>query len=112
MLRILRPMYPDPRLNRKIAVVRSLFLLCALGFVVILILLALSGELPDSVPSTSRRASRGPIAWETSPVEFIIQFLLALLGGLAAVVYFGWLVERFVTRRHGARPLFRKRYPH
>lgn len=116
MLRILRPTNLDPKLSRKVAVVRSLSALVALGFVAILILLALSGELPDSVPSTSRRASRGPIAWEASPVEFIIQFLLALLallGGLAAVAYFGLLVEKFVIRRHAARPLlFRKRYPH
>jgi hypothetical protein len=112
MLRILRPTGGDPTLNRKITVVRSLFLLLALGVVALLILLALRGEMPDMVPSTSRRTAGAAVTWEASPLEFIIRFLLGLLGGLAAVGYFGILVEKFVVRRHGARPLFRKRYPY
>ena len=113
MLRILHPRAFDPKLNRKIAIVRWLSLLFALAFVALLIALVFRGELPDSVPSTSRRASRGSISWAAAPAEFVIQFLLALLGGLGAVAFFGSLVEKFVIRRHGARPwLFRKRYPH
>lgn len=113
MLRMLLPGHNDPKLNRKIIIVRALFVLAALALVAFVVDAALRGGMPDSVPSTSRRRS-GPrlVTWDASPFEFASRLGLGLLAMLLLVFFFGFLAETLVIHRHGARPLFRRRYPH
>jgi len=110
---MLRLRHSDPRLNRRIVVVRSLFVLLALAFSAVVIYHALDVGMPDSVPSTSRRRG-GPrlVTWDAAPFAFARRLLVGLLTGLGVLAFVGLLAEKLVVHRFRVRPPRRPRYPY
>lgn len=101
----------DPRLARKLLVVRVAFALVALLVVSFLTDAAADGELPGF--SASRRtADTSYVRWDDGPKRFLLHYLGHLAVGVTLVAGVGWLAARGVTILHGERPPVRKRYPY
>ena len=111
MRSLLLPRHDDPRLARKLAVVRVAFALLALLVVSWLTDAAADGELPGF--SASRRtAGSSYVRWDDGPRRFLLHYLAHLAVGVTLVSGLGWLVGRGVAIVHGERPPVRTRYPY
>jgi hypothetical protein len=116
-MRRLLKVFPDPKLARKISILRTVFLLLGLCVVALLVVVASGGKLVARGSATGGRfVSDGylsTVSWSESPSVYLLLLLwyvvlsLAFLGGLYIAL------ARLMEKRHGRRPrFFQRKYPY
>ncbi len=107
--------YSDPRLRRKIAVLRAFFLVVETAVLVLILAWASTGEiLGRSSLSGARADSRAvviAIRWSESPMIYVVNTLWHI--GITTLFIFGFYLAlaKLTEKLHG-RPLFRRKYPY
>ena len=107
--------YSDPRLRRKIAVLRAFCLVLETAAVALILAWASTGEmLGRSSLSGARADSRAvviAIHWSESPTIYVVNTLWHI--GITTLFVFGFYLAlaKIIEKLHG-RPLFRRKYPY
>lgn len=107
--------FDDPRLTRKIAVLRIISFLLGIAWTALVLSKAISGEMVAHASSGgSRSLSRTYIRtvyWDEQPIMFVLNLLC--LVGIGALIIIGVhiLLARFIEKRNG-RPFFKRKYPY
>ena len=107
--------YSDPRLRRKIAVLRAFFLVLETAVVALILAWALTGDmLGRSSLSGARADSRAvviAVRWSESPTIYVVNTLWHL-GAITLFIVGCYLaLAKIIEKLHG-RPLFRRKYPY
>jgi len=107
--------FSDPKLRRKIAVLRAFFLLLETVVVVLILAWASSGEMlaraSMSGARADSRASIGTIYWSDSPMIYVAVTLWHIGSITLFVVGFYLALAKLTEKLHG-RPFFRRKYPY
>ncbi len=105
--------YSDLRLRRKIAVLRTFFLLLEAAVVVLMLTWVSTGEmLKRSSLSGARADSRAllrAIDWSESPMIYVVNALW-YIGSTTLFVFGFYLALAKLTEKLHGRPIFRRKY--
>lgn len=111
MSRILKT-FDDPRLRRKMAVLRAVFLLLEIAVVAGILVLASSGEMLArgslSGARADSRATLGTVFWSDSPMTYLAVTLWHI-GSLSLFVGGFYLALAKLTEKFHGRPMFRRK---
>ncbi len=108
--------FDDPRLSRKIAVLRIISFLLSIAWTAFVLSQSIRGEMVATASSNglSRSISRTylrTITWDEQPIMFALN--LAWLVGIGVLFITGYhiVLAGFIEKRHG-RPFFKRKYPY
>lgn len=107
--------FDDPRLTRKIVVLRIISFLLGITWTAFVLNHSINGEMTAVVSSgRARSLSRTyirTIYWDEQPVIFALNLLCLVVIGAIFIIGCHILLARFIEKRNG-RPFFRRKYPY
>ena len=107
--------YSDPRLRRKIAVLRAFFVVVETAVLVLILAWASTGEMLGRSSLSGARADSSAVViairWSESPMIYIVNIFWHV--GITTLFVFGFYLAlaKLIEKLHG-RPLFQPKYPY
>jgi len=107
--------FSDPKLARKMMLVRAVFLFFGAVWTLLVVSYAASGEIiaRSSVSNSLSRAVLVNVDWSERPVVFLANVLWLLGSGLVFIVGCYIAMARLIDKWHGRRlPFYKRKYPY